>query len=828
VNTDGLIVASGFDTSGTGPGSNLHLLTINMSADRDGTSQIGITVNDLADDDTNTIGNPNGIGGTVNVGPGETATPTPGTVTETPTPVVTETPTPGSGTGCTCDSGCSSVQNITTDFTQNGSGTYCFFIPCVGSYINSWNLTTLEVNGQDFTNSWVSASSLPATIDGGYYIYYVGNYGWAHFEAVGACSGTVTETPTPVVTETPTPVVTETPTPGETAPPGVGDVSMSPSSLNVTAGENFSFQIRVNSGTQKVAAYGLDITYNANILSIGSDDDVVEGSDGFVSAVNVNTAGLIVASGFDTSGTGPGSNLHLLTINMSAISDGTSQIGITVNDLADDDTNTIGNPNGIGGTVNVGPGETATPTPVVTETPTPVVTETPTPTPTSEYPEWSSSQFYRQGDMVTYEGVVYECITWWSWGQVPPDNPSSWEPVGAGPTETPAPVVTETPTPVVTETPTPVTVTETPPPLGVGDVSMNPSEVSAQLGQTASFEIRVNSGNQRVAAYGIDITYDSNLLSVTEDDVVEGADGFISAVNVNDPGIIRASGFDTSGEGPGDNLHLLTVNMATLALGTSNIGISVDSLADEDTNTIGNPNGIGGTIIITEGVTATPTPVVTETPTPVVTETPTPVVTETPTPVVTETPTPVVTETPTPVVTETPTPVVTETPTPVVTETPTPVVTETPTPVVTETPTPTPAQKTAGSVWIDPESQSVSMGSSVVFEVHVHTGSQDIAAYGIDIYYDSAILSINSDDDVEEGADGFIAAVNVNTDGKIVTSGFDTGGEGPGTDLHLLTITMQANGRGTSALDLDVRSLADSDTNTIGTPDGISGSITVN
>ena len=60
---------------------------------------------------------------------------------------------------------------------------------------------------------------------------------------------------------------------------------MSPSSISAEVGDPVSFEIRVNSGSQQVAAYGIDITYDANILSIGSDEDVVEGADGFVSAV---------------------------------------------------------------------------------------------------------------------------------------------------------------------------------------------------------------------------------------------------------------------------------------------------------------------------------------------------------------------------------------------------------------------------------------------------------------------------------------------------------------------------------------------------------------
>jgi hypothetical protein len=292
---------------------------------------------------------------------------------------------------------------------------------------------------------------------------------------------------------------------------------------------------------------------------------------------------------------------------------------------------------------------------------------------------------------------------------------------------------------------------------------MSPSTVNAEEGSNFSFQIRVNSGSQRVAAYGINITYDENLISIgSDDDVVEGADGFVLAVNINTPGIIKTSGFDVTGKGPGPDLHLLTVNMMADNAGTSPIGISVDTLADEDTDTIGTPRGIGGEVVVGPAGTMTPTPTATL------------------------------------------------------------ISTETP------TPTPTPVQLTAGSVWITPVSQIVSTGSNVVFEVHCNTGNQKLAAYGIDIYYNSGVLAINTDDDVVEGADGFIAAVNVNTVGKIITSGFDISGKGPGNDLHLLTIMMQAVGGGTSSLDVDVRSLADSDTNTVGNPNGISGSVTVN
>jgi hypothetical protein len=67
-------------------------------------------------------------------------------------------------------------------FPFDGAGTFCWQISSL-SYINSWNLATLTVNGVDFTNKYAFASSLPAKINGFWYVYYVGNYAWSHFEA---------------------------------------------------------------------------------------------------------------------------------------------------------------------------------------------------------------------------------------------------------------------------------------------------------------------------------------------------------------------------------------------------------------------------------------------------------------------------------------------------------------------------------------------------------------------------------------------------------------------------------------------------------------------
>jgi hypothetical protein len=155
------------------------------------------------------------IGGTCTTGPTATATPVTPVATATKTPVVatatktwtpvvatatktwtpgaatatktktwtpvaataTRTATPGSGT-------CSPVTStITAPFTYDGAGTFCWQSSNLGSYINSWNLTSLSINGTNETNLYVAVGSYPAKINGYWYVAYNGPYSYSHFEA---------------------------------------------------------------------------------------------------------------------------------------------------------------------------------------------------------------------------------------------------------------------------------------------------------------------------------------------------------------------------------------------------------------------------------------------------------------------------------------------------------------------------------------------------------------------------------------------------------------------------------------------------------------------
>lgn len=117
-------------------------------------------------------------------GPTVTLTRTP---TKTNTPVVTATFTPvvptatatsgGSGTTCSPVSA-----TITTGFVKDGAGTFCWQASTLGGYINSWNTTSVTINGVNISNLYVASGSYPAKVGGFWYITYNGAFAWSHFE----------------------------------------------------------------------------------------------------------------------------------------------------------------------------------------------------------------------------------------------------------------------------------------------------------------------------------------------------------------------------------------------------------------------------------------------------------------------------------------------------------------------------------------------------------------------------------------------------------------------------------------------------------------------
>jgi len=122
---------------------------------------------------------------------------------------------------------CSPATPIPVPFSKDGAGTFCYQAATLCGYINSWNVSTLSINGNSYANTWVDGSSIPP-LNGVYTITYVGNFAWSHFEIGGTClGGTSTNTPVPTntITRTPTPNYTPTRTVTPAGDLGFGSVS---------------------------------------------------------------------------------------------------------------------------------------------------------------------------------------------------------------------------------------------------------------------------------------------------------------------------------------------------------------------------------------------------------------------------------------------------------------------------------------------------------------------------------------------------------------------------------------------------------------------------
>ncbi len=124
--------------------------------------------------------------------PTNTATRTPTTGTVVPTNTLTRTPTATAGTVIptntptrtpTTGGVCSPVTStITAPFTFDGSGTFCWQSNNLGTYVNSWNTSSVTLNGVNITNVYVPASSYPAQQGGYWYVSYNSTVAWGHFE----------------------------------------------------------------------------------------------------------------------------------------------------------------------------------------------------------------------------------------------------------------------------------------------------------------------------------------------------------------------------------------------------------------------------------------------------------------------------------------------------------------------------------------------------------------------------------------------------------------------------------------------------------------------
>jgi uncharacterized repeat protein (TIGR02543 family) len=142
------------------------------------------------------------------------------------------------GSGCTCETA------ISMPFSYNGKGEYCWVAQGELEYVNSWNVDYLEVNGQDYTNTWTDTP--PPSSDGKYHIHYLSTVSWAHFEIKGAGGNA-----TPPDEEEPPPEQEDPPVEYELKTTVIGRGSITPSkgayaegtkvTLTATAAEGYLF-----------------------------------------------------------------------------------------------------------------------------------------------------------------------------------------------------------------------------------------------------------------------------------------------------------------------------------------------------------------------------------------------------------------------------------------------------------------------------------------------------------------------------------------------------------------------------------------------------------
>jgi hypothetical protein len=136
-----------------------------------------------------------------------------------------------------------------------------------------------------------------------------------------------------------------------------GDVKLEPATITVNPGQSFSLQVLVDSGTQKLGGYTLELNYNRNLVQI---DTTVPNGANALGTTNINKVdndtGTVRLTGLDVNGIGPGGMLHILTINGMVLEDaqrGTAPVELKVESLINEMSDTIGTPSGHGSTINV-------------------------------------------------------------------------------------------------------------------------------------------------------------------------------------------------------------------------------------------------------------------------------------------------------------------------------------------------------------------------------------------------------------------------------------------------------------------------------------------
>jgi uncharacterized protein YjdB len=224
---------------------------------------------------------------------------------------------------------CDNPVTASLPLTQNGAGEYCWVTSGTITYVNSWNMQLVEINGVDYTNKW--SNSMPARIDGNYYIHYKANVAWAHLEVNGSGGGTtipvtgVTLSPTTVSVSTgSTTILTATVSPANATNKSVTWTS---SNTSVAAVSSSGVVTGVAAGTATITVKTADGGFTATcavtvttatvpVTGVTVSPTTVSVSEGLTTTL---TATVLPANATNKSVTWTSSNTSVATVSSSGV-----------------------------------------------------------------------------------------------------------------------------------------------------------------------------------------------------------------------------------------------------------------------------------------------------------------------------------------------------------------------------------------------------------------------------------------------------------------------------------------------------------------------------
>ncbi|MBN1696121.1 MAG: dockerin type I repeat-containing protein [Spirochaetales bacterium] len=141
----------------------------------------------------------------------------------------------------------------------------------------------------------------------------------------------------------------------EPTPPassGTGYMWLDPTKKTVAPSGAFTWELHADTGSQRLAAYDVDISWpvpqGGVIMTVDTSNGtngVDAGVEGFVAAAEADNAmGTLHIAGFDTHGTGPSNDLHVCTVHFKAGSREVTgaSVSVVVGDMVDETVSPIG------------------------------------------------------------------------------------------------------------------------------------------------------------------------------------------------------------------------------------------------------------------------------------------------------------------------------------------------------------------------------------------------------------------------------------------------------------------------------------------------------